>query len=280
VEHTKPETVRSYLTGLRSHYIDHRLPTTVFEDERIKRILRGSLRKFRATPIRPRAEITKDILERIIRTLGYHYDDTNIRAAFTTAFAGFLRAGELTWESWDPATSPLSLLSRGSVKFVDQGILLHLPKSKTDQFRIGHDILLSPSGDSCCPVRALQSLFERYPKPLTDPLFSTSCGSFNKKWFTDKLTEALLKAGIDPTTYSGHSFRRGAANTAIAAGIPRDEVKGLGRWKSDAVDRYFSKSTTQAQLFSANRRLHLAPSSSTSILRFSPNTSSRSRGPS
>ncbi len=87
-------------------------------------------------------------------------------------------------------------------------------------------------------------------------------------------------AGIDPTTYSGHSFHRGAANTAVAAGIPRDEVKGMGRWKSDAVDRYFSKSTTQAQLFSANRRLHVAPSSSTSILRFTPDTGSRSRGPS
>ena len=272
------KTVRSYLTGLQSHHIDLGLPTTVFGDEQIKRILRGSLRIHGAAPIRPRAEITKDILTRIIRTLGYHYDDVNIRAAFTTAFAAFLRAGELTWDSWNPATSPLTSLSRGSIKFVDQGVLLHLPMSKTDQFRVGHDIPLSPSGDPCCPVRTLRILFERYPKPATDPLFSTSCGPFNKKWFTDNLTRSLLKAGIDPTTYSGHSFRRGAANSAVAAGIPRDEVKGMGRWKSDAVARYFSKSTTQAQLFSANRRLHVAPSSSTSTLRCTPTTDVPSHG--
>jgi hypothetical protein len=271
------KTVRSYLTGLQSHHVDLGLLTTVFGDERIKRILRGSLRIHGAAPIRPRAEITKDILTSIVRTLGYHYDDVNLRAAFTTAFAAFLWVGELTWDSWNPVTSPLTSLSRGSIKFVNQGVLLHLHMSKTDQFRVGHDIPLSPSGDFCCPVRALRTLFEHYPRSGTDPLFSTSCGPFNKKWFMDKLTKALLKAGIDPTTYTGHSFRPSAANTAVAAGIPRDEVKGMGRWKSDAVDRYFSTSTTQAQLFSANRRLHVAPSSSMSTLTFAPGTS-QSRG--
>jgi hypothetical protein len=33
VEYTKTETVRSYLTGLRSHHVDRGLPTTVFKDE-------------------------------------------------------------------------------------------------------------------------------------------------------------------------------------------------------------------------------------------------------
>ena len=66
------------------------------------------------------------------------------------------------------------------------------------------------------------------------------------------------------------------ANTAVPAGILTDEVKGMGHWKSDAV-RYSPKSTTQAQLFSANRRLQVAPSSSTSTLTFAPGTSNRSR---
>jgi hypothetical protein len=152
-------------------------------------------------PIRPHAEITKDILTQILCTLGHFHDDINLRAAFTTAFSAFLHPGEFTWDSWNP-TSHLFQLSRGSVKFTDKGILLHLPKSKTDQFRSGHDIPLSPSGDSCCPVRALHTLLDHYPRPPTDPLFSTSCGPFNKKWFMDKLMEALLKAGLDPMTYS------------------------------------------------------------------------------
>jgi hypothetical protein len=34
---------------------------------------------------------------------------------------------------------------------MEQGVLLHLPKSKTDQFGIGHDIQLSPSGTPATP---------------------------------------------------------------------------------------------------------------------------------
>ena len=61
-------------------------------------------------------------------------------------------------------------------QFADEGVLLHLPMSKTDQFCVGHDIPLSPSWDSCCLIHALRTLFEHYPKSATEPLFSTSCG--------------------------------------------------------------------------------------------------------
>ena len=47
-------------------------------------------------------------------------------------------------------------MTRESVQFTTEGVLLHLPKSKTDQFRQGHTIPLAFSGDSTCPVKALQ----------------------------------------------------------------------------------------------------------------------------
>ena len=93
-----------------------------------------------------------------------------------------------------------------------------------------HIIPLSPSGDSMLSNSSATHTLQPYPKPATYPQFSSLCGPFNRKWFTDKLTEALLKAGLKPTTYSGHSFRRGAANTEIAAGIPKDEIKAMGHW--------------------------------------------------
>jgi hypothetical protein len=147
----------------------------------IKRILRGSPRIFSATPIRPHAEITKDVLPHIIRTVGHHYDDINILVAFTTAFAAFLRSRELSWDSWDPATSPLSLLSRRSVKIHGARRPTAPPQIKDRSIRHRSRHSAISLRDSCNPVRALQSLFERYPKPSTDPLSSTSCGPFNKK---------------------------------------------------------------------------------------------------
>ena len=151
-------------------------------------------------------------------------------------------------------------MTRESVQFTTEGVLLHLPKSKTDQFRQGHTIPLAFSDDSTCPVKALQMLLTIYPKPKFAPLFSHTLGPFNKCWLPDSFTTAPLHAGYDPTTYSGHSFHRGAANSAVATGISRENIKILGRWKSDAVDQYFTTQTTNNVAFSANKQLHLAPS--------------------
>src|SRR5579859_6665568 len=86
------------------------------------------------------------------------------------------------WESspgrpggWDDQ-SHIQYLSRSSVQFVHDGVLLQLLASKTDPFRKGIVIPLSPSGDATCPVLALRELFNRYPTSPSAPLFSRSYG--------------------------------------------------------------------------------------------------------
>lgn len=97
-------------------------------------------------------------------------------------------------------------------------------------------------------------------------------GSFDYEYFTTRLRSALLHAGIDPTGYSGHSFRRGAANTAALAGIDKKDIMDMGRWKSDAVNLYFSPSTMTKKLYHLSRRLQSpgppTPSSTNRRIRF------------
>jgi hypothetical protein len=53
--------------------------------------------------------------------------------------------------------------------------------------------------------------------------------------------ELLLNAGISTAGFSGHSLRKGAAVTADRNGISKQDIKLLGRWKSDAVDVYINE---------------------------------------
>ncbi|KLO04126.1 hypothetical protein SCHPADRAFT_788685, partial [Schizopora paradoxa] len=49
---------------------------------------------------------------------------------------------------------------------------------------------------------------------------------------------SLAAAGIDPSPFAGHSFRRGAASAAAAAGFADHEIQLLGRWHSDCFKLY------------------------------------------
>jgi hypothetical protein len=64
---------------------------------------------------------------------------------------------------------------------------------------------------------------------------------FSKSFFVIKMRELLLNAGISTISYSGHSLRKGAAVTVDRNGIPKHDIKLLGRWKSDAVDVYINE---------------------------------------
>ena len=208
--------------------------------------------------------LPKIFYTKITMHLSDTYDDTNLRAAFCTAFAGFLRMGEFTWISWT-TTSHLTKLSRRSVEFTpNNNIILHLPSSKTDQFRLGTSIPIAASNDTTCPVAALRYLFTHYPWPPDAPLFFNSHNSFDYSWVLKQLSSLLLHAGINPSGYSGHSFRKGAANTASQVGITTTDIMKMGRWKSNAVDRYFSTQTSTAQLLSLSKQLHLQPGPQTS----------------
>ena len=166
--------------------------------------------------------------------------------------------GEFTWSMWDNQ-SAIQKLSCGSIRFVNDGVLLQLPASKSDPFRRGVSIPLSPSHDSLCPVTALRDLIHRYPKPPSAPLFCRLHGPFDRTWVLRKISRALLFAGINPTGFTGHSFRRGAANSALKAGISRSDIMKMGRWKSDSIDRYFSVTSNNTLLFSLSKQLYANP---------------------
>ena len=106
-------------------------------------------------------------------------------------------------------------------------IRLHLRVSKTDQFREGSDVYLPRTYCRLCPVAALLSwMVVRGCEP--GPLFRFSSGKpLSRSDFVTELKGALSSTRRDPSGYSGHSFRSGAATTAAMQGISDSNIKLL-----------------------------------------------------
>ena len=186
-------------------------------------------------------------------------DGLNLKAAICVAFAGFLRSGEFTWDTLDSSSSQFQVARKHITFNMNGSITLMLPASKTDPYRKGTAIQLAQSNSPLCPVRALTILFRHQPKQPTEPLFSRKYGSFNRLYVIEKIKELLLRAGISTAHFSGHSLSKGAAVSAVANGISKDDIKLLGRWKSDAVEVYINElaqSDHTKKLLHLNSRLH------------------------
>ena len=130
-------------------------------------------------------------------------------------------------------------------------IQICLKASKTDPFREGVDVYVGKTGNDICPVSAMTAyLTSRRGKD--GPLFQFEDGTFlTRDRFVSAVREALKIIGIDPSKYSGHRFRRGAATTAQSRGIIDVTIKMLGRWKSSAYTRYIQTPRSQLAAFSS-----------------------------
>ena len=63
------------------------------------------------------------------------------------------------------------------------------------------------------------------------------------------LRKALNRAGLDSSLYDTHSFRIGRATDLMRSGYTVDQIKLLGRWKSNAVFKYIRDVNMHPDLF-------------------------------
>ena len=60
--------------------------------------------------------------------------------------------------------------------------------------------------------------------------------------FLARLRGCLGQLGVDVTSYSGHSFRRGGASFALECGVPSELIQAQGDWRSDVYLSYLDPS--------------------------------------
>lgn len=241
----KPKTMSSYLSALKCYHVDRHFSLETFDTPRIALIIKGGKRLFpkqRAT----RLPITKDILEKIMADEPVNIDELNIDTAFKVAWAGFLRLGEImyTGTEFKKASFSSTKVTRSDISFAkgNQYAVLRLKQSKTDTEHTGVQIILAATGEKRCPVAALTRLYTIDPQPANAPLFRLSSGAFSRFSVVSTLKKRIALAGLAQANYSGHSFRKCAAQHAADHGMLDEMIQKLGRWTSNAFRLYFTMS--------------------------------------
>ena len=190
-----------------------------------------------------RLPITRPILHKLLGAAEQFsaplYEICQFQAMCSLAFHAFLRVGEITATNKE-ASPPLQL--HQLVKLVNS--YQDAVALKVTFFNFKHSYNQRPLSIVInrqvvfCPVQImLKYLALRGSKP--GPLFVTELGAvINRAAFTEKLSLAIRISGLNPSRYKGHSFRIGAASHATDQGMSDAQIRTLGRWKSNAFQKY------------------------------------------
>ncbi len=239
------QTMKNYLDGVKFYHVSHGHPNDIFDHQEIYLTMRALRKRLNSLP-QQKLPITMNILADMHR----HMDMGNlvhvfVWAAFLVAFFGFLRKANVV----PPSARDFNCkehLARSSFTKESTGYIATILKSKTNQFEECplHIPFLPIPGSPFCPVAALDRMFQLIPAPPSSPAFVVPhCGSLltlTHSSYTSYLQTFLRLAGINPSQYSGHSFRRGGCSFAAESEAPAHFLQVNG-WASNSFERYLSQ---------------------------------------
>jgi integrase len=117
-------------------------------------------------------------------------------------------------------------LVRSDLKFTEDGVVVSIRRSKTDQGGEGQEVGIPwGSNPDTCPVRALTHWLQE-AGIVDGPVFhavdrhgNVSSQALNKDSIGSIVKRALLRAGLSAEAFAGHSLRAGHATQASMNGV-------------------------------------------------------------
>ena len=251
-----PKNLKTGLSAVR--YLHERLGHTwvpVVDRFMVHRCLMG-LKRLCCTPVQQKLPITPALLARMRRceTIDWTHPLMVVMwAAMLSAFYCFLRKDNFTVDKQN-AYNYRRHLARGDIKFDGKSLKFTLRHSKTNQFGLREHVTVAHAmpGRLLDPYEAVLKAFALCPRAtVTDPAFAVPSGQgrtvpLTHSMFVDTLRWCLCQIGVDPSVYSGHSFRRGGATFAHHLGVDPLLIKWMGDWRSDAYMLYVERQSAEA----------------------------------
>ena len=203
--------------------------------------LQGLKRKLARTPFQV-LPITPEILRSIYSFLDMRKkDDLALWCSYLTAFYCLFRKKNVCPESSAPTREKTLHRKHIDIDLKENIVYIYCNFSKTDQFGAKDLVIPVPGNSDPCLdlVRHMSALFSRVEADPEDPAFTYGKSKFiHYKLFTDRLKSLLSKASLDPSLYSGHSFRRGGASFLYQVGGSILQIMASGSWSSTCFTRY------------------------------------------
>jgi len=126
------------------------------------------------------------------------------------------------------------------IKAMANKLQINITGSKTDQERIGEVIVMERvvRYPALCPVLSVRQLLNKIPSHSGSLFIHYDGSKLTRYQFHAVLTKAAKFLGWNSKGFTSHSFRIGAATTAIMNGMPKEVLMLMGRWKYNAVNSY------------------------------------------
>lgn len=219
----KPATIRLHVAAIAAaHRAKGLKPPTHSEEARAT--VKGIRRRLGTKPTR-KAPVTADAMKRILRKIPGDLTGKRDRALLLIGFAAALRRSELV------------ALQVSDLEWADEGVIVSIPRSKTDQEGAGHTVAI-PTGPKLKPVEALAAWLAA-ASISEGPVFRSIAkgGRVSPYALTAQSVAAVVKdraeaAGLDPTLFSGHSLRAGFVTSALATGADLLRVMDITRHRT------------------------------------------------
>lgn len=241
-------SIHVYLAAVRSLHIVHGLDPPPTSSPRIALAIKGLASN--SAPPKSKSPISFHLLVRILPFVHCDLDSLAVWSCMTLAFFGCLRASEVAPPF--PLDGSFPLPSLPQISFgISNGVpyfQFNVTRSKTSAH--GFSVIIACSQKPVCAwcalVRYLQLRGITSTSSSTEPLFLLSSGAPISKQYLVARTRSFIQAvGLDPTPYTGHSFRVGAATQASINNMPEFHIQQLGHWKSNAYKSYIHTPISQ-----------------------------------
>ena len=244
------QSIKNYIHGVKLLHLYVGVSSPQMNDFSINLTLKGITRRLNHTP-RQAAPITPDMLIQfrahmdISKTLG-----ATIWCAFLIAFYTMARKSNICPISRN-AFTPTKHLCRRDIVHNQSGMVVIYKWSKTNQCgQRRHLVTLAPNVTEpvLCPLQAFNNMTRVVPAFAQSPAFLVpdskrphKLTTLTHELFVRHMRSLLSKCGYEPTSYTGHSFRRGGCTWASQLGVPVHDIKSIGDWKSNAFELYVPK---------------------------------------